>query len=222
MSKLQKLVVSFTIAVCIGAGFAVSSALAQGPPPGLAPDKAPAGEVTVEGDASVHLPPLVVPFSNFASPESKAAFLEFIEFYTTKSPMERSVAEQRQMEREHYAPVIERAKALYPVDIVAATIEGVHADIVTPKSGIAGKNKNRVLINLHGGGFMTGAGIFSQLESNPVAALGRIKVVTVDYRQGPEYKFPAASEDVGLVYKGLLKTYKPRNIGIYGCSAGAC
>jgi epsilon-lactone hydrolase len=42
----------------------------------------------------------------------------------------------------------------------------------------------------------------------------------VDYRQGPEYKFPAASQDVTAVYKELLKTYKPQNIGIYGCSAG--
>jgi acetyl esterase/lipase len=48
----------------------------------------------------------------------------------------------------------------------------------------------------------------------------RIKVVTVDYREAPEYKFPAASEDVASVYAELLKTYKPKNIGIYGCSAG--
>jgi hypothetical protein len=32
--------------------------------------------------------------------------------------------------------------------------------------------------------------------------------------------FPAASEDVAAVYKDLLKTYRPENIGIYGCSAG--
>ena len=33
-------------------------------------------------------------------------------------------------------------------------------------------------------------------------------------------KFPAASEDVAAVYQELLKTHKPQNIGIYGCSAG--
>jgi len=47
-----------------------------------------------------------------------------------------------------------------------------------------------------------------------------IKVITVDYREGPDNKFPAASEDVASVYKELLKTYKAKNIGIYGCSAG--
>jgi acetyl esterase/lipase len=67
---------------------------------------------------------------------------------------------------------------------------------------------------------MTGAGVFGPLESIPVAGIGKFKVITVDYRQGPEHKFPSASEDVAAVYKALLQTYKPKNIGIYGCSAG--
>lgn len=37
----------------------------------------------------------------------------------------------------------------------------------------------------------------------------------------PEWYFPAASEDVAKVYRELLKSYRPENIGIYGCSAGA-
>jgi epsilon-lactone hydrolase len=53
-----------------------------------------------------------------------------------------------------------------------------------------------------------------------MAAMMRIKVISVEYREAPEYKFPAASEDVARVYKELLKTDNPRNIGIYGCSAG--
>jgi acetyl esterase/lipase len=58
------------------------------------------------------------------------------------------------------------------------------------------------------------------VESIPIASVGAIRVITVDYREGPEYSFPAASEDLAAVYAALLKTYKPRNIGIYGCSAG--
>jgi epsilon-lactone hydrolase len=42
----------------------------------------------------------------------------------------------------------------------------------------------------------------------------------VAYRQGPEFKFPAASEDVAAVYRELLKTHQAAAIGIYGCSAG--
>jgi acetyl esterase/lipase len=36
--------------------------------------------------------------------------------------------------------------------------------------------------------------------------VARIKVVSVDYRQAPEAKFPAASEDAVAVYRELLKT----------------
>jgi acetyl esterase/lipase len=77
-----------------------------------------------------------------------------------------------------------------------------------------------VLINLHGGGFFRGWRNYSVLESVPIAAKGGFKVVSVDYRQAPDNRFPAATEDVAAVYKALLKTYKAQNIGIYGCSAG--
>ncbi len=88
------------------------------------------------------------------------------------------------------------------------------------KEGISEKNKTRVLIGLHGGGFESGTRVLAELESFPIASVAKIKVVSVDYRQGPESKFPAASEDVAAVYKKLLETYEPHSIGIYGCSAG--
>jgi acetyl esterase/lipase len=50
--------------------------------------------------------------------------------------------------------------------------------------------------------------------------MGRIKVITLDYRQAPFHEYPAASEDVEAVYRELLKEYRPGAIGIYGCSAG--
>ncbi len=111
-------------------------------------------------------------------------------------------------------------EAKYAVDIKPQTIGGVYTEVFTPKAGIAKQNKDRVLINLHGGGFVVMARVGGRMESIPVADIGKIKVVSVDYRQGPEYKFPAASEDVEAVYRELLKSYKPENIGVYGCSAG--
>lgn len=61
---------------------------------------------------------------------------------------------------------------------------------------------------------------YGEQLSVPMASVGKIKVISVDYRQAPEYSFPSASEDVATVYRELLKTYEPANIGIYGCSAG--
>jgi acetyl esterase/lipase len=58
------------------------------------------------------------------------------------------------------------------------------------------------------------------VESIPLAHLGRFRIVSPDYRQGYEHKFPAASEDVCAVYEALLEDYAPSQIGIYGGSAG--
>ena len=95
---------------------------------------------------------------------------------------------------------------------------GVRTDIITPLS-MPARIKNRVLINLHGGGFNSDSG--SLIEGVPIANLAKIKVVSVYYRLAPENPFPAAVDDVVAVYKELLKTYKPRSIGIFGTSAGA-
>lgn len=180
-------------------------------------------EAPASRDGSVRMPPINVPFSSFASPEAQAAFvqnLSYMRMWASVLWETRSITEQRRMEAAHFGPALERARALYPVTSVSSTIGGVHADVITPKDGIAPRNEKRVLISLHGGGFLFGAGVDSVLESVPVASLGKIEVVSVDYRLAPEYKYPAASEDVVAVYRELLKSYKPENIGIYGCSAG--
>jgi acetyl esterase/lipase len=108
------------------------------------------------------------------------------------------------------------ALKLYPVKIEETTTAGVRTHIITPPSM---PTPRRVLINLHGGGFNSDSG--SLIEGIPIAYLAKIKVVSVYYRLAPENPFPAAVEDVVAVYKELLKTYKPRDIGIYGTSAGA-
>lgn len=109
----------------------------------------------------------------------------------------------------------------FPVTVTPRMIAGVQTDVVEPKAGITARNKDRVLINLHGGGMMFGARWEGQVASIPIAGLGGYKVITVDYRMAPEYRYPSAEEDVVKVYRELLRTYRPENIGIYGHSAGA-
>ena len=110
----------------------------------------------------------------------------------------------------------DEARRLYSVNVEETSIAGVRTDVITPLPGAA---NNRVLINLHGGGFNSDSG--SLIEGVPIANLARIKVVSVYYRLAPENPFPAAVDDVVAVYKELLKTYSPRGIGIFGTSAGA-
>jgi epsilon-lactone hydrolase len=97
------------------------------------------------------------------------------------------------------------------------SLAGVRTDIITPLHASA--DPTRVLINLHGGGFITDSG--SLIEGVPIANLAKIKVVSVYYRLAPENPFPAAVEDAVAVYKELLTTYNPGSIGIFGTSAGA-
>jgi monoterpene epsilon-lactone hydrolase len=182
---------------------------------------APAASSGLDANGGAHIPALDVPFSQFGSPEAKAAFLESHTYLNKYASVQATdIATQRQVFADDYKPALTRVNALYPVESSPNAMGGVYTDVITPRSGVDARNRNRILINLHGGGFLMGARIMGALESIPVASLGRIKVVTVDYREGPEYKFPAASEDVVIVYQELLKRYRAKNIGIYGCSAG--
>jgi monoterpene epsilon-lactone hydrolase len=112
----------------------------------------------------------------------------------------------------------EASKAVYPVKVTTASIAGVPVRIIDP---IEAKplHPDRVLINLHGGGFNSDSG--SLTESIPIANLTHTRVVAVLYRLAPEHPFPAAVEDAIAVYRELLKTHQPRHIALYGTSAGA-
>ena len=107
---------------------------------------------------------------------------------------------------------------LCPNQIVDDRIAGVPVRIVT-LDGMPDSNNDKVLLNLHGGGFNSDSGSYT--ESIPIASYSKIKVVAALYRLSPEVQFPAAVDDSVAVYKELLKTYKPEHIVIYGTSAGA-
>jgi acetyl esterase/lipase len=166
-------------------------------------------------DGTVHVPAMAVPLSEFSTPEAKAYMADHLRDMQNPPKLVQDQGVPRFMK-----PYIERLHTLYPVDRQDTSVAGVHTYIYTPKTGIAAKNEKRVLINLHGGGFQGCFPGCAEAESIPVAVLGQIKVVSIDYRQAPKAQFPAASEDVAAVYRELLKTYRPENIGIYGCSAG--
>jgi monoterpene epsilon-lactone hydrolase len=96
---------------------------------------------------------------------------------------------------------------------------GVKAFLVTPKS-IPARNRNRVLLHLHGGARVYYPGESGTREAILLAGFGGFKVISVDYRMPPEFPYPAALDDAVAVYRDLLKTTKAKNIGIFGTSAG--
>jgi acetyl esterase/lipase len=107
---------------------------------------------------------------------------------------------------------------VYPVNVSHSEIAGVPVFIITPLN-VPTNKQDRVLINIHGGGFNSDSG--SLTETVPVANLTQTKVIAVLYRLAPEHPFPAGLDDIIAVYKEELKTYKPKNMAIYGTSAGA-
>ena len=105
------------------------------------------------------------------------------------------------------------------VTVEKTSIAGVNAFIVTPKSIPAG-NRNRLLLHLHGGVRVLNPGESGTWEAVLMAGFGGFKVISVDYRMPPDYPFPAALDDAVAVYRELLKTTNPKNLGIFGTSAG--
>ena len=181
---------------------------AQGTAPGVKPD----GTVTA--------PAISIPYSAYASPEARAFFPRMLADGSKAPPITAPIEQSRAFYDRLNSDRVARMEKLYPVKTHSETIAGVNTDVVVPAQGVSSENNHRVLINLHGGAFLWGAHSGGLVEAIPIASIGRIKVLTVDYRQGPEHTFPAASEDVEAVYRALLKHYKPEEIGIYGCSAG--
>lgn len=170
-------------------------------------------------DGSVRSEGGTIPFSSHASPEARAAFVARQAEHgvdQAHDPIDKVRAYYEARDRATLA----RMAARYRVDVRRETMGGVEVQVVTPRGGVAAANRRRVLVNVHGGSFLFGWPSGALVESVPIAATGGFTVVTVNYRMAPEHTFPAGSEDVTAVYRALLKTYPPRGIGIYGCSAG--
>jgi monoterpene epsilon-lactone hydrolase len=181
--------------------------------------------IVINKDGSVTVKNAVVPLSSIMSEGSKKVLMRTKPTEGPGAPVPlptgiTNMAELRRVYNQNLQPYVDHMRAVFPVNIEETTIAGISAAIITPKSGIPEKNKNRLFLNGPGGGYRTGVRGNGLLISIPVAATLGVKVVSILYRQGPEYRFPAASEDMLKVWDYYTKTYKPQNIGIVGCSAG--
>ena len=168
---------------------------------------------TIDEQGTAHVT-RVVPVPKTISPEAQKALAQ---------PMSDagdyvSVAKNRSNADKWQETLAKDMQGMYPTTLTKDTIGGVPVRIIMPPN-IPPEKRDRVLINVHGGGFQADWG--SIAETIPIASLSRTKVVAVLYRLSPDYAFPAAVEDTIAVYRELLKGYKPQNIALYGTSAGA-
>ena len=105
------------------------------------------------------------------------------------------------------------------VKVEPTTIDGVKAYRVTP-AVIPPENRNRLLVHVHGGCFVSFPGESGTVEAVYMAGFGRFKVISVDYRMPPEHPYPAALDDAMTVWKAATKMARPKNMAIFGSSAG--
>lgn len=172
-----------------------------------------ANHATIDADGTVRMQ-RVLPVPHHLSPEAQAWLRRpFSDQAGPQTPQQRRDMLVQSQQR-HRGEL----QKMFAVEIKEATIAGVAVHDVVPK-GAKLAHPDRVLICLHGGGFSADSGSYS--ESIPVAGLTGTRVVSLLYRLAPEAPFPAAVNDVVAVYRELLKTYAPRNIGMFGSSAGA-
>lgn len=165
---------------------------------------------------AVSIPAMEVPPSDLMSAQGNASRVEHI---MTKRSFKGKPTEV--LYRGVFRPGLERMKAAFPdVVIRKDMIAGVSVLIYEPRAGVAKDKQDEVLINVHGGGFQACFAECGGMESIPIAALTGLKIISIDYREGPGAHYPMATEDVVSVYREVLKRYSPRRIGLFGCSAG--
>lgn len=105
------------------------------------------------------------------------------------------------------------------VKMEPSTIDGVRVFVLTPEA-IPAANSDKIVVHMHGGCYVYFPGESGTTEAIMMAGFGHYKVISVDYRMPPEAYFPAAVDDGITVYKSVIKTTDPKNVGIVGTSAG--
>lgn len=96
-------------------------------------------------------------------------------------------------------------------------LEGLNAEWVYE----AGVEDEKVILYLHGGGYVTGSADSHRHMCASLAQSASVKVLLLEYRLAPEHAFPAAVEDTTSAYRWLLNQgHEAENIFIAGDSAG--
>nr|WP_255553489.1 alpha/beta hydrolase [Maritimibacter sp. DP1N21-5] len=108
--------------------------------------------------------------------------------------------------------------ALYRETALAPGLRGL---IISARPGSRPVPADRVILYIHGGGFIAGSPETHRAMLARIAWLAGVEVVAPDYRIAPEHPFPAAIEDCLAAWDALLaRGYAPEHILLGGDSAG--
>ncbi|MBQ7497284.1 MAG: alpha/beta hydrolase fold domain-containing protein [Selenomonas sp.] len=98
------------------------------------------------------------------------------------------------------------------------SVNGVHTERLQTDA----HNSSRVILQLHGGGYVDGlSDVYRAIGVRQASITKAKEIYFVDYRLAPQYVYPAALDDATTVYKELLDRGIPaKNIILSGDSAG--
>jgi acetyl esterase/lipase len=154
------------------------------------------------------------------SPQERAVIANPYVGYWNAAP--KDAAAWKELVAKAAAPVLAALPAIRDklgVTSEPVTIAGVKAFIVQPRV-VPAVNRDRLLLHVHGGGYVLSPGEAGTREAVLMAGYGGFRVVSVDYRMPPDAPYPAALDDAMAVYRDLLKTNDPRHVAIFGTSTG--
>jgi monoterpene epsilon-lactone hydrolase len=120
---------------------------------------------------------------------------------------------------EGFVSELSALKANLKVTVKSDKIAGVHVYWIEPQT-IPEKNKNRLVVHVHGGGYIFGAEEAGIGEAVLIAGFEGFKVLSIDYRMPPDFPFPAALDDAMAVWKEVVKRVDPKNTALFGTSTG--
>jgi monoterpene epsilon-lactone hydrolase len=119
--------------------------------------------------------------------------------------------------RENFEAMLAGIPIHEDVTFELATLGGVPARW----SSTPGASKERVLLYLHGGGYLLGSTLGYRALFSALARASGVRGLAIDYRLAPEHPFPAAVDDALAAYRALLaQGIAPSSIAIAGDSAG--
>jgi len=131
-------------------------------------------------------------------------------------PFKSSIKEIRQKS----AKMSNRIKLPKEAHIEKIKIRDINAEWLRA-SGVDEKSR-KVILYFHSGGFCLEYGNNHRDFALRISKSSNTKILAVDYRLAPEYKYPAANDDCFNSYKWLLEHgHKPEDIIIGGDSSGA-
>jgi monoterpene epsilon-lactone hydrolase len=115
----------------------------------------------------------------------------------------------------------ERAEKVFPtpaeVKVERVSAPTAPAEWLRPPGAVAG----RVVLYLHGGGYVIGSPRSHRHLAAAIATAGQASALLLDYRLAPEHPYPAAVDDATAAYRWLLdQGIAPGRIVIAGDSAG--